>query len=291
MDTAELIKKVRQIEIRSKGLSNQIFSGDYHSAFKGRGMSFADVRAYQYGDDIRNIDWNVTARTNEPFIKQFEEEREQTLMLIVDVSSSMYFGSNKQHKKDWVTEVAAVIAFSAIANNDKVGLILCTDKVEKYIPPSKGRSHILRIIRELIHFEPANAKTDLSVALKYFNHVIKKKSICFLISDFRSPSFEMPLKISARKHDFIILDVYDEIESKLTKKGMIRAYDAESGDYAFLDTQSSALSKKISTSFDEFKQELKTTVRHAGADMLSMETNADYIFNLHTFFKRRMNRR
>ena len=212
MDTTELLKRVRKIEIKTKGLSNQIFSGEYHSAFKGRGMAFSEVRDYMPGDDIRNIDWNVTARYNHPYVKVFEEERELTVMLLVDISGSGKFGTDTQLKKNLTTELCAVLAFSAINNNDKIGAILFSDKIEKFIPPKKGKSHTLRIIRELLEFKPENTKTNLAVALQHFNNVIKKKSIAFLISDFIDENFEDPLKIAARKHDLIALKIYDNRE-------------------------------------------------------------------------------
>ena len=236
MKTSDLLKKVRKIEIKTKGLSNHIFSGEYHTAFKGKGMAFSEVREYQHGDDVRLIDWNVTARYNTPFIKIFEEEREMTVMLMVDISASGNFGSDKQFKKELATEISAVLAFSAINNNDKVGLILFTDCVEKFIPPKKGKTHILRIIRELLAFKPNGKKTDVAKGLEYFNSVIKKKSVCFILSDFISPDFKKPLSISSNKHDIIALRIYDKREEYIPKVGMIAFRDAETGKVKFIDS-------------------------------------------------------
>ena len=290
MNTTELLKKVRRIEIKTKGLSKHLFSGDYHSAFKGRGMSFSDVRAYQYGDDVRNIDWNVTARTNEPFVKQFEEERELTVMLVADVSASVYFGTGKASKSDWITELCAVLAFSAISNQDKVGLILFTDHIEMYIPPKKGRKHILRIIRELLNFEPGKNDTDIGLALEYLNRVIKKRSICFLLSDYVSRPFEVPLKVSAKRHDLISILIYDRFEKQMNKRGLIRAFDPESRKQIMLDTSNEALNGRWNTHFNEHLDRTKELMNRSGADMLILETGKPYESELHRFFKSRASR-
>src|SRR4051812_34979649 len=242
METTELLKKVRKIEIKTRGLSSHIFSGEYHSAFKGRGMAFSEVREYTPGDDIRMIDWNVTARFGHPFIKVFEEERELTVMLVVDVSGSESFGTGNQFKKDLITELCAVLSFSAIQNNDKIGIIFFSDQIEKFIPPKKGKSHILRIIRELIEFQPQHQKTDISNALRYLTNVIKKRSICFVISDFMedaSPAagtLEDALKLANKKHDVVALQIYDERETNLPDVGLIRLRHAETGDVLNVDT-------------------------------------------------------
>jgi len=236
METSELLKKVRKIEIKTRGLSNQLFSGEYHSAFKGRGMTFSEVREYQPGDDIRSIDWNVTARFNNTYVKVFEEEREMTVMLLVDVSASGEFGTQKQLKQDLITELCAVLAFSAIQNNDKIGVIFFSDKIEKFIPPKKGKSHILRIIRDLIEFEPAHKKTDIKLALKYLTNVIKKRSIAFLISDFMDSGFIDALKIANKKHDLVALRIYDKREQELPNVGLIKVKDAETGNIQWVDT-------------------------------------------------------
>ena len=240
MDTSELLKRVRKVEIKTKSLSKNIFSGEYHSAFKGRGMSFSEVRAYQYGDEVRDIDWNVTARTGDPHIKVFEEERELTIMLMVDVSPSVYFGTGEQWKNQWIAELCAVLGFSALQNNDKVGLILFTDKVEMYIPPKKGRTHLLRIIRELLYFEPAGKKTDINVPLAYVTNVIKKKCIAFVMSDFISNNFETTLRIASRRHDVIGIHVHDPAESSLPDAGLIRMKDSESDKIKLVDTSGHA---------------------------------------------------
>ena len=237
METKELLKKVRNIEIRTKRLTDDMFSGGYLSSFKGKGMTFSEVREYQFGDEIRTIDWNVTARFSRPFIKVFDEERELTVMLMIDMSRSQEFGTNKQTKKELLTEIAAVLAFSASKNQDKIGLIIFTDKIEKFIPPQKGRSHILRIIRELLTFEPQNFDTDINLALKYFLNIIKKRSIAFIISDFLCESFESNLKISGSKHDTIAIRLVDKVEENFPKLGLILAEDTETGKMKFIDTK------------------------------------------------------
>ena len=263
-DVKEILKKVRKIEIKTKRLSKHIFSGEYHSAFKGRGMSFSEVRAYNYGDDVRNIDWNVTARTNEAHVKVFEEERELTVMLLIDVSKSSFFGTSEQLKTDYITELAAVIAFSAITNNDKVGAILFTDHVEMYIPPKKGRQHILRIIRELIYFEPKKNGTNISEALLYLNNIIKKKSIAFLISDFIAEGYEESLRICARKHDLIGLHVYDRHEKQLPNVGLIELVDAETGKKMILDSSNKSIRAKYAQRFEEKETFFHQTVSAIG---------------------------
>ena len=287
MDTNELLKKVRKIEIKTKGLSKQMFSGEYHSAFKGRGMSFSEVRGYQYGDDVRSIDWNVTARTNTPHVKIFEEERELTVMLLIDVSQSAYFGTVNQLKQGIITEISAVLSFSAIQNNDKVGVILFTDKIEKFIPPKKGRSHILRIIRELIDFQPVSTGTDLGQALRYFTNVIKKRCISFVLSDFMTRGYESPLRIASRRHDIIGVHLYDPMEQNLPDVGLIRAKDAETGELAWLDTSSPQLRTKYALWFKENYGYFKNTFSRSGTDFISIRTDHNYVTALHNFFQRR----
>ena len=287
METRELLKKVRKIEIKTKGLSRHLFSGEYHSAFKGRGMSFSEVRAYQYGDDIRNIDWNVTARTGDPFIKVFEEERELTVMLLVDVSQSAFFGTTTQLKRELITEICAVLAFSATQNNDKVGAILFSEGIEAFIPPKKGRQHILRIIRELIDIEPGKQGTDIGQALEYFNNVIKKRSICFLCSDFQANSYETPLRIAARKHDLVGIHLFDPREVDLPNVGLIRAHDAETGRMGWIDTSSKRIRQRFSESFRQKEERFQTSFRRNGADTLSIQTGESYVNVLLQFFKKR----
>ena len=287
METSELLKKVRKIEIKTKGLSKHIFSGEYHSAFKGRGMSFSEVRDYQYGDDVRNIDWNVTARTGSPHIKIFEEERELTVMLLVDVSQSSFFGTDEQMKNEIITEIAAVLAFSAINNNDKVGLILFSDKIEKYIPPKKGKKHILRIIRELINFEPEGQGTNLAVALKYFNNIIKKRSISFILSDFMVTGYESALNIAARRHDLIGIHLFDQREVELPKIGLIRAYDPETGREHIIDSSSAAERTRYENWYKNNYEYFKTNFRKSGTDTISISTDQPYINTLLKFFKSR----
>lgn len=291
MNTTELLAKVRRLEIKTKGLSKHLFSGDYHSAFKGRGMSFAEVRAYQYGDDVRSIDWNVTARTDEPYIKQFEEERELSVMLVADVSGSVYFGSEGVKKNDWITELCAVIGFSASSNNDKVGLILFSDKIELFIPPKKGRSHILRIIRELLHFEGEQRETDIALALRYLNNVQKKKSICFLLTDFVSKPYATPLRIAAKRHDLIGLGVFDKMEKQLPPRGLIRGKYAETGESLLLDTSSSGINEQWNNAYSQHISDTKTMLNKAGSDLLILETGEPYTTILHQFFKTRASRK
>ena len=287
METSELLKKVRKIEIKTKGLSRHIFSGEYHSAFKGRGMSFSEVRNYQYGDDVRNIDWNVTARTGDPHIKIFEEERELTVMLMIDMSQSAFFGSNTQMKNELLTEISAVLAFSAINNNDKVGVLLFSDCIEKFIPPKKGKQHILRIIRELINFEPTGQGTDIGKALEYFNNLIKKRSTCFLLSDFLSRDYEKALRIAARRHDIIGLHLFDPREQELPDVGLIRALDAETGKTNWVDTSVASVRQQYADWFVANFQYFKTTFAKSGADIISIRTDESYVNAMLKFFKKR----
>lgn len=291
METQDLIKKVRKIEIKTRGLSNQLFSGDYHTAFKGRGMAFSEVREYQAGDDVRLIDWNVTARSDEAYVKVFEEERELTTILLVDVSGSKSFGTGEQSKRDLITELSAVISFSAIQNNDKVGVIFFSDKVEKYIPPKKGKSHILRIIRELIEFEPESNRTDISLALEFFTSVTKKKSIVFLISDFISPEFSRPLKIASKRHDLVAVKLYDEKEMKLPNIGLVNILDAETGKTIWIDTSDSKLMERFEKERLEFATKLENLLNKNKVDMINLKTDASYIAPLRQFFKNREGRR
>lgn len=289
METSELLKKVRKIEIKTKGLSKHIFSGEYHSAFKGRGMSFSEVRSYQYGDDVRNIDWNVTARTGDPHVKIFEEERELTVMLLIDVSRSSFFGTVNQMKNEIITEICAILAFSAINNNDKVGVVFFTDQMEKFIPPKKGRQHILRIIRELINFEPKGRATNIGKTLEYFNNVIKKRSICFILSDFFSKEYENPLRIAARRHDMIGVHLYDPREENLPDVGLIRAEDAESGNLRWIDTSSANVRRKYNQWFTDHRQYFSSTFKKSGADTVSIRTDDSHINALLKFFQNRSN--
>ncbi len=287
MDTSELLKKVRKIEIKTKGISNELFSGEYHSAFKGRGMSFSEVRDYQFGDDVRNIEWNVTARTGTPHIKVFEEERELTVMMLVDVSPSSFFGTKMQLRKDLITEICAVLSFSAINNNDKVGLVLFSDEVHLYIPPKKGKKHILRIIRELIDQEPIGSYTNIEVALQYFNNLVKKKSICFLLSDFYAGSFDQALQVVARKHDLIGMHIYDPFEKSLPKAGLLRVEDAETGRIMWVDTNDPKVRSQHSRMFEEKEQALSSLFAKSGADIINLDARESYIVALHRFFKKR----
>ena len=264
MTTIELLKKVRKIEIKTKGLSNHIFSGEYHTAFKGKGMAFSEVREYQPGDDVRSIDWNVTARYNNPFVKVFEEEREMTVILLIDLSGSSDFGTQNQLKREIATEISAVLSFSAIHNNDKIGVIFFSDKIEKFIPPKKGKSHILRIIRELITFKSESKKTNIQRALKYFNNVIKKRAVCFIISDFMDKGFDNSLKIAKNKHDVIALRVHDEREESLIDVGMIKIRDTENGDLRWVDTSNKNLRDQFQKNYHKFEKNLKQTLQNSG---------------------------
>lgn len=287
METSELLKKVRKVEIKTKGLSQHIFSGEYHSMFKGRGMSFSEVREYQIGDDIRAIDWNVTARFNHPYVKVFEEERELTVMLLVDMSGSGDFGTKVQLKRELITELCAVLSFSAINNNDKVGVIFFSDIIEKFIPPKKGKIHILRIIRELIDFQPKSKGTNISKALKYLTGIIKKKCITFILSDFLDKNFDNELKIASRKHDVVGIRIFDEKESKLPTTGIIRFLDAESGNVMWVNTSNKNIRKKYEDwSVEEIKK-LTNTFKKSGVDYVSISTNENYVKPLINFFKSR----
>jgi uncharacterized protein (DUF58 family) len=287
MDSTELLKKVRKIEIRTKALSQQIFAGEYHSAFKGRGMAFSEVREYQYGDDVRFIDWNVTARLNHPYVKIFEEERELTVMLLIDVSGSNLFGTRNEFKADLITELAAVLSFSAINNNDKVGVIFFSDRVEKFIPPKKGRSHILRIIRELVNYKPSQAKTDLAEPLRYLTNAIKKKCTAFVISDFVNCDFEQALKIASEKHDIVALHVMDRGESQLPDLGLMQLKDPETGTYSLTDT-SDRLTRMAYEHWWKRQQEKNAELfRKVGVDMADFYTDRDYVKELIALFKRR----
>lgn len=287
METSDILKKVRHIEIKTRGLSNQIFAGEYHSAFKGKGMTFSEVREYQYGDAIRDVDWNVTARFNHPYVKIFEEERELTVMLLVDVSGSRKFGTRSQYKQELMTEVAAVLSFSAINNNDKIGVILFSDKIEKFIPPQKGRKHILRIIKELLDFEPESNKTDIAGALEFLTNAIKKRSIGFVISDFIDSDFKTALTIANRKHDIVGLRVYDQRETEIQNMGLVKMVDAETGKFNWVDTAS----KKVRNSYAEWwhnhTTKLENTFKLSGVDFASVATGDDYVKPLMLLFKRR----
>ncbi len=291
MDTKDLLKKVRKIEIKTRGLSNQIFSGEYQSAFKGRGMAFSEVREYQMGDEIRTIDWNVTARFNHPYVKVFDEEREMTVMLLVDVSGSKNFGTQTQQKQELATEVCAVLAFSAIQNNDKVGVLFFSDKVEKFIPPKKGRSHILMIIRELIDFKPQNRGTNVAEALRYFTSAINKRCTSFLISDFMSNSFENELKIANRKHDLIALRLYDLHEEEFPNLGLIPVRDEETGEYEWVNTGDKRVRQAYKVAALERNGRLEDLFKRSGVDFTKIGTHQSYIKPLMTLFKKREARR
>jgi uncharacterized protein (DUF58 family) len=287
METSDLLKKVRHIEIKTRGLSNQIFAGEYHSAFKGKGMTFSEVREYQYGDAIRDVDWNVTARFNHPYIKVFEEERELTVMLLVDVSGSKNFGTHSQYKQDIMTEIAAVLSFSAIKNNDKIGVILFSDKVEKFIPPQKGRKHILRIIKELLDIKPESSKTNIAGALEFFTNAIKKRSIGFVISDFIDNNFKDALTIANRKHDIVALRVYDHRESEIPDMGLVKMIDAETGGFKWVDTASRRVRQAYAEWWQNHTENIKHVFKLSGVDYASVATGEDYVKPLIYLFKRR----
>ncbi|MCQ2287008.1 MAG: DUF58 domain-containing protein [Bacteroidales bacterium] len=287
MESTELLKKVRKIEIRTKALSQQVFAGQYHSAFKGRGMSFSEVRQYQYGDDVRFIDWNVTARFNQPYVKIFEEERELTVMLLIDVSGSNLFGTKMRFKSELITELAAVLSFSAIHNNDKVGVIFFSNKVEKFIPPKKGKSHILRIIRELVNYEPSQVQTDLSEALRYLTNAIKKKCTAFILSDFVDSHFEQALKIAANKHDIVGLNIIDKGEEQITDLGVIEIKDPESGKFILADTSSASVRNAYANWWKQLRQRNKDLFRRVGIDVADLYTDKDYVYGLQELFQRR----
>lgn len=287
MDTSELLRRVRKVEIKTRSLSKHIFSGEYHSAFRGRGMSFSEVRSYQYGDEVRDIDWNVTARTGEPHIKVFEEERELTIMLLVDISRSVHFGTRDPWKNEWMAELSAVLGFSALQNNDKVGLILFTDCIEMYIPPLKGRQHLLRIIRELLYFEPVSRNTDVNIPLEYLTNVIKQKSIAFVLSDFISVPYERSLKLAAKRHDVIGMHIHDPAEAILPDAGIMRMSDPESGRMMVMDTSDEKVKEAFSRQYQSRMLQFSEQFKRAKCDTMALSTDQSYIQELHRFFKRR----
>ena len=288
METSEILKKVRKIEIKARGLSSNIFAGQYHSAFKGRGMAFSEVREYQFGDDVRDIDWNVTARFHRPFVKVFEEERELTVMLMIDVSGSLDFGTRNQMKREMVTEMAATLAFSAIQNNDKIGVIFFSDRIEKYIPPKKGRKHVLYIIREVLDFQPESKKTDVSQAFEFLGQVMKRKCTAFVMSDFydRKP-FMKPLQVCRSKHDLMAIQVYDPIMMTLPDVGLLRVRDAETGHEMYIDTSSKALRTAHAKFWQERSADLKQTFAKSSVDFVSVATDGDYVKSLRQMFAMR----
>ncbi len=288
MDTKELIRKVRKIEIKTKGLTSQIFSGEYHSAFKGKGMAFSEVRDYAIGDEIRTIDWNVTARFNDPFVKVFEEERELTVMLLVDISNSTMFGTTNQLKRELITELCAVLAFSASSNKDRIGVIMFSDKIEKYIPPKKGKSHILRIIRELINLKPSAQSTNIEEALKYFSKMVKKRSTAFLISDFRTTGYKDALKIASRRHDLVALKIADKAEYDLPKIGLAKFKDLENGQTKWINTSLKSVREKYKNKQIKFDAEVSDMFKRFNIDHAEISTEKDYIKPLMNLFKRRM---
>lgn len=290
METSDLLKKVRKIEIKTRGLSRNIFAGEYHSAFKGRGMAFSEVREYQFGDDIRNIDWNVTARYNHPFVKIFEEERELTVMLLIDVSGSRDFGSFEKLKKNVITELSAILSFSAIQNNDKIGVIFFSDTIEKFIPPKKGKSHILRIIRELIDFTPEHRETNIAEAVRYLTNAIKKRCTAFVISDFMDSNdneLEQALSIANNKHDVVALKIYDERETELPPIGMIKLKDAETGEYIWVDSNSRSTRKIYAKWWHDHAKKMDTMFKKSGVDYVAVNTREDYVKSLMTLFRKR----
>jgi uncharacterized protein (DUF58 family) len=288
METSEIIKKVRKIEIKTRGLSSNIFAGQYHSAFKGRGMAFSEVREYQYGDDVRDIDWNVTARFHRPYVKVFEEERELTVMLLIDVSGSLDFGTQRQMKRDMVTEIAATIAFSAIQNNDKIGVVFFSDRIEKYIPPKKGRKHILYIIREMLDFHPESKRTDVKQALEFLTSVAKRRCTAFVLSDFYvRQDFLQPLQIANRKHDVVALQVYDIRARELPDVGLMRVVDAETGHEQYIDTSSRSLRQAHERYWLTRQKQLRDTMTRSNVDLVSIATNEDYVKSLLMLFKQR----
>src|SRR5690554_5252919 len=287
MDTKELLKKVRKIEIKTRRLSDHIFSGEYHTSFKGKGMSFSEVRQYQYGDDVRAIDWNVTARYNEPFVKVFEEERELTLMLMVDVSGSLDFGSSDDFKRNIVTEIAATLAFSATTNNDKIGLILFSDQIELFIPPKKGKSHILRIIRELIQFQPKSNQTNIGQAFEYLSKVMKKKAIVFVLSDFMAKDYDRILRIAAKRHDITGIKVYDKREQDITNIGYVLMKDAESGETHYVNTTDANVRNAYNNHYQELDEYFTKTFTKSGAGIIKTSTDNNYVKKLLAYFKAR----
>lgn len=288
METADLLKKVRRIEIKARGLSSNIFAGEYHSAFKGRGMAFSEVREYSYGDDMRDIDWNVTARYNKPFIKIFEEERELTVMLLIDVSESLSFGTSTVIKRDMLAEIAATLAFSAIQNNDKIGVIFFSDKIEKFVPPKKGRKHILYIIRKILSFEPENNQTDISMALRYLTNAIKKRCTAFLLSDFIDTSdYKQALKIANRKHDLVSVQVYDKMSTELKPLGLMKVYNPETGDDQWIDTSSRKVRSIYRNWWINQQTYMQGAFKQSGVDSVSISTDDDYVKSLLMLFQKR----
>ena len=287
MDTKELLKKVRKIEIKTRRLSDHIFGGEYHSTFKGRGMTFSEVRQYQFGDDVRNIDWNVTARYNEPFVKVFEEERELTMMLVVDVSGSEFFGTQSQFKKEVITEIAATLAFSATQNNDKIGLLMFSDQVENYIPPKKGKSHVLRIIRELIEFQPKSKKTDIALGLKYLSSVMKKKAIVFVLSDFMGDDYQQTLKITGNRHDVTGIRVYDQREKEIPNIGLVQMLDEETNEYITVNTGSKAVRRGYTEYYLDRLRYFEESFALSGAGVINTRVDESYVKKLLGYFKRR----
>lgn len=287
METSEILKKVRQVEIKTRGLSQNIFAGQYHTAFKGRGMAFSEVREYQPGDDVRSIDWNVTARFNRPYIKVFEEERELTVMLLIDVSGSGVFGTEGSTKRQMITEIAATLAFSAIQNNDKIGVIFFSDKVEKFIAPQKGKKHILYIIRELLEFQPESKKTDISCVLQYFSNVIKRRCTAFLISDFIAPEFEKSLMIASRKHDLVALQVYDRKDTELPDVGLLKVIDSESGKVMYVDSSNASVRRLYQETWLSRQERITTSFSKTGVDLVSVSTSDDYVKALISLFRMR----
>ena len=289
MDTTELLKKVRRIEIKTRGLSRNIFAGQYHSAFKGRGMAFSEVREYQYGDDVRDIDWNVTARQQRPYVKVFEEEREMTVMLLVDVSASRNFGAVGEMKKEMMTEIAATLAFSTIQNNDKIGVIFFSDRIEKFIPPKKGKKHVLYIIRELIDFTPEHTGADLSQVLRYLTNAIKKRCTVFLISDFITPEdFSGAMTIANRKHDVVAIQVYDKREAELPRVGLVKLHDAERGGDVWVDTSSRRVRENYAAWWNERQAQMDESLKKSRVDITSVATDEDFVVALMNLFKRRL---
>ncbi len=287
MDTKELLKKVRKIEIKTRRLSDHIFGGEYHSTFKGRGMTFSEVRQYQFGDDVRNIDWNVTARYNEPFVKVFEEERELTMMLMADVSGSKLFGTLNQFKNEIVTEIAATLAFSATQNNDKIGLMLFSDEVELYIPPKKGRSHVLRIIRELLEFKPKSKQTNITEALKFLSNVMKKRAIVFILSDFIADDYNQTLKIVSGKHDVTGIRVYDRYETSIPNLGMVQMEDEETGELLLVNTASKKVRHNYAKFYNDKVNYFKDSFNKSGAGSMDCRVDESYVKKLLGYFKRR----
>ena len=288
METSEIIKKVRKIEIKTRGLSSNIFAGQYHSAFKGRGMAFSEVREYQFGDDVRDIDWNVTARFHRPYVKVFEEERELTVMLLIDVSGSLDFGTQKQMKRDMVTEIAATIAFSAIQNNDKIGVVFFSDKIEKYIPPKKGRKHILYIIREMLDFHPESKRTDMKQAVEFLSSVQKRRTTAFILSDFYVRNdFQQSLQICNRKHDIVAIQVYDQRAKELPDVGLMKVVDAETGFEQYIDTSSKRLRQAYQRYWMSRQAQLQETFNKSNVDNVSIATNEDFVKSLLMLFKQR----